>query len=348
MTFLRQVRAELRKLCAPFTLVLLVIFAAVVWQDASTTAQFADRQTPVAVAVTLDLRRQLDEICPNGLTGVVNGVDCDILRQDMELNRYFGTNGLALGAVAASLDTYPGLNKFTSHQMATGLGWLLLALLTALHVTRERSVGSAGYSVLRMGRFRYLTAKAVSLFVAAFVLILITSSALFALRATFARDVGAPRASIGSNGAFAQPEEPVAASTDWTSWSAVLSDLFRCLLVVALIIVAFVGIASLLRRTTVAAAVLASMSAILIAASHSAAASGWLPVAKLSGALGIDQVPYGVRDARIWNLAGRAPDMSSLAPESTATWLPLLMWSFGLLVIAVGGACLFVQRARIS
>lgn len=348
MTFLRQVRAELRKLCAPSTLVLLVIFAVLVWQDASTTAQFADRQTPVAVAVTLDLQRQLGETCPSGLTSVANGVDCDILRQDVQLNQHFGTNGLALGSVAASLDTFPGLVKFTSHQMVTGLGWLLLALLTALHVTREEYVGSAGHSVLRAGRFRYLIAKVISLLVSAFAIIVVTSTALFALRSTLATEIGAPRASIGPGGAFAQPEVPVTASTDWTAWGAAAGDLLRCLPVFAVIIVAFVGIASLLRRTTVAAGVLVGVAVAMIAASHSSAAARWLPVAKLSQALGLNEVPPGVRDARVWNLAGRAPDIYSLPPESTATWLPLVLWSLAFLVIAVGAARLFIQRVRIG
>lgn len=348
MTFVRQVRGELRKLCAPYTLMLLVVFTAFVWSDASTTVEFSDLQTPIAVAVTLDNQRQLDENCANGIEEVVDDVDCEMLRQTVQLNKYFGSNGLALGSVAASLNTFPGLIKFTSHPMATGLGWLLVALLTALHVTREASAGTLAYSVLRTGRLRYLTTKATSLLAACFVFVTLSSVVLFALRSTFVRDIGAPRAPIGPDGAFAKAEEPVAASTEWTAWSAAAGDLLCCLLVLAVIIAAFVGIASLLRKTTAAGAVLVGVVAALIAASHVAAVARWLPIAKISEVLGLDQVPSGVRDARIWNLAGRAPDIYSLPPDSTASWLALVLWTLVFLAVALGTARLFTQRAWIG
>ena len=138
--FLRQTRGELRKLINPVTVGLLVVAVVFLWHDLSRTNYLASDQPQIAVTATLGTRQQAVDVCSGDQTDTVK---CKRARSNAADNATFGREGLALGAIAASLGTFPGLARFVSHQFMTGLGWLFVAMLAAMHVTRDEAQGTA-------------------------------------------------------------------------------------------------------------------------------------------------------------------------------------------------------------
>lgn len=342
--FTRQLRGELRKLAGPGSLVVLAVFVAILWQDASTTIQYAYGQTPVAVAVPLDIQRQLDEQCP--AASAAQDDECALLLLDSESNRHFASNGRELGEVAASLDTLPGLLTFVSHQLSTGFGWTVLGLLAALHVTRETATGTARESILRVGRSRYMLGKGISLTVAAGALIVIATACLFLARPTFTREISAPVRSAGPGGALSQPQVALAGDEVWSSWAQSGLTFLRSMILIAAVCALFTAIASLARRPAFAALLMIGIVVGLFVVAQGAGSRGWVPLSELSRLLRLNDVPYGVRDVRLWDISGRSPDIYSLRPRTDPAITAVVAWTLVTVTASVGALWIFRVKTQ--
>lgn len=318
-------RAETRKLFTLATVVIFVVFVAVLWQDANHLTDFAEGQAPVAVAVRNDLHRSVHEACGPGLDRTAE--PCRLARLDAHDNRFFAPNGLALGQIAMSLRTLPGLMTFVAHQLATGFGWLMLALLAALHITRERSAGTLGLSVLRSGRGRYLVGKVISLFGSAIAGLTGASLVLFALRPTFTRTVRVPEGDQGLGALVHAPMRTLPPDPEWSSWAGTGRAVLCGLLIVIAICVLFALAAAVLRHPATTVVVLGGFVVGLFAVAEWGHRSTWVPLRAISAFLGIDDPPFGLADARFWDRSIPPPTIYEVAPRvpvpvaSSAGWV---------------------------
>ncbi len=106
MSFLRQVRGELRKLVNPITVGLLVVFIAFFWQDLSRTTFLAEDQAGTAVFSHLVQQQQTAATCAPGAAG--SAVECHLARMDEVNSRWFATNSVELGRIGTLLGDVAG------------------------------------------------------------------------------------------------------------------------------------------------------------------------------------------------------------------------------------------------
>ncbi len=181
----------------------------------------------------LGTRQQAVDACAGDRTDTVR---CERARSNMAVNATFGREGLALGAVAASLGTFPGLARFVSHQFMTGLGWLFVAMLAAMHVTREEARGTVGALIVRAGRGRFLAAKALSLWVVDAAPMIVATLVLHDIRSTFAvRPMGHQlRSTPDTFKMFGL--HPLPPNAAWTSWSGAVAAAGAALVVLMFVV----------------------------------------------------------------------------------------------------------------
>ena len=154
MSFLRQVRGELRKLVNPITVGLLVVFIAFFWQDLSRTTFLAEDQAGTAVFSHLVQQQQTAATCAPGAAG--SAVECHLARMDEVNSRWFATNSVELGRIGRSLGTLPGLATFPS-RTSSRLGWAGSSSRCSWRSTspEKNRRGTVAASVLGAGRSGY-------------------------------------------------------------------------------------------------------------------------------------------------------------------------------------------------
>lgn len=304
MSFVRQVRGELRKLVNPFTVGLLVVLIAFFWQDLSRTTFLAADQAEIAVAAHLATQQEAATECAPGAPNSAR--ECQLARLNEADNRLFASDSVKLGRIGRSFGTLPGLATFVAHQFTTGMGWLFVALLAAMHITREESRGTAGASVLRAGRSRYLGAKTVSLAIVALVGVVVSTLGLFAIRSTFAvhptvptavRNADTSRVLIGNHA--------LAPDATWSSWSHAAAAIGQALAVLVVVAAVFTVLASRFRRPLPAAVAGSGVIVAFFGLADWLHRSSWGPMGGLSRLLGLDHVPFGVVDVRVWDISNR-------------------------------------------
>lgn len=310
MPFLRQVRGELRKLVNPITVGLLVVLIAFFWQDLSRTTFLAENQAGIAVAAHLSTQQDVAVKCAPGAPNSVS--ECQLAHANEGLNRLFASNSVKLGRIGRSLSTLPGLATFVSHQFTTGMGWIFVALLAAMHITREESRGTVGASVLRAGRSRYLGAKSVSLAVVALVGLVISTLVLFAIRSTFAVHPTVPTSvrNTATNQVLTG-NHALAPDATWSSWSHSAASVGQAAVVLLVVAAVFSVLASRFRRPLPAAVAGSGVIAVFFGLAEWLHHSSWGPMGGLSRLFGLDRVPLGVVDVRLWDITARPPDLSA-------------------------------------
>jgi hypothetical protein len=338
----RALRAELRKVCTLPLLALFLVAVAVLWQDLGRTISFASAQTPVAVAVSVDDARELQRAC----TPDPAAEACELAHDTAAMNRWFAPNARALGAIAASLDTLPGLLTFVSRQLGSGLGALLLAAFVGLHVSGEHANRTIEGSVQRTGRRGFWAAKVGGTVVVAGVAVVAATLVLFVLRPTFVEPVQIPAGSGGLD-ALDGPMRDLPADATWSSWAAATGTLAVALGLVALVGSAFAAVACLVRSSIGTAVLLGGVVLALFVLAGVAgldAAAGHRFVAEV---LGLQDGRYGVVDARLLVVGGRPSSIHEhvVAPATEVGWVVawLCVWAS----VLVGGRWTFLRRRRL-
>lgn len=310
MGFVRQVRGELRKLVNPITVGLLLVLIAFFWQDLSRTNSLAAVQPDIAVAGHMSGQEDLAAKCAPGAP--YSAQECRLAQENERLNRLFASNSVELGRIGRSFGTLPGLATFVAHQLTTGMGWLFVALLAAMHITREESRGTVGASILRAGRSRYLGAKAVSLVVVAMVALVASTLVLFAIRSTFAVHPTVPTGMRNTDtGQIPTGNRALAPDATWSSWGHAGAAVWHALVVLVVVAAVFTVLASRFRRPLPAATAGGGVIALFLGLAEWLHRSSWGPMGGLSRLLGLDHVPFGVMDVRLWDVSTRPPDLNS-------------------------------------
>ena len=159
-SFPRAQLGELRKAIAPTIGVIFVIAIGVCWAAISFSASFLQEQADV-LPNTAAMSESVDQSCidnPNDSSDV-----CEASRIQAASTETFAANTQRLGEIGQSYDTAPGLLRYVSHQWATTLGWIVVALIAAFHVASEWATRSAGLTAHANGsRARFVATKIVS------------------------------------------------------------------------------------------------------------------------------------------------------------------------------------------
>lgn len=341
-TLLRLARGEMRKLATAGSAVLFVVFVSVLWQDAGRFSGLAEAQAPIAVAVTNDNTRAVETACTPGATDVDDA--CRTARLDLSDNRHFEPNSVALGRRAMALHTLPGLITFVSHQLATGLGWLLIALVAAGHVTRERSAGTLGSSVLRSGASRYLIGKVISLFGGAWAALCGATLVLFALRPTFTSSVEVPAGDGGVADLGRTAMRTLAPDHEWSSWASAGRGVLAAMVVVLAVCVLFGLVAAVIRQPATTAAVLGGFVVLLFAIAEWGHRSSWVPMRAISVLIGLGDPPYGLTDVRLWDTSLQPARIYDRAPTPPVPVASSLAWALACLVACALAVRVFRRR----
>jgi hypothetical protein len=292
--------------------------------------------------VRIDNQRARDQLCAQQPSGPVNG--CEMAIDTVEVNRNFEPNGVELGEIAMAMRTFPGVLTFVSHQLATGFGWLMLGLLAAIHLARERASGSVGQSVLRAGRSRYLAAKVASLFVAAVAGLLGATVALYVLRPTYAAIVRVPtqwsRHLDGTDG----PLRTLPADPHWSTWSSAGRSALSGLAVVLVVCCVFGLVASLFRQPVTAAVVLGGLVLAMFLAVQWWDHGTWVPEMAISRWLQVDGSPFGLTDIRLWDPSGQPADLYGAPHRVAVPVASSIAWVVGAVAASAAAARAFVRR----
>jgi hypothetical protein len=299
----RVIGAELRKLAHPVALVMVLVCFAFVWADARTTYHFARLQTPVAITVGADIAAAASKC--TGSSPAVATPDCQQRLADAALNDHFAQNGIALGRVTNALSTWPGLLRFVSHQLATGLGWMLLAILVSIHVAGEWSSKTASNTLLAVGGLRSLwLAKVASIWLAMVGLVLVGTTVLYLIRASFTASVGIPDPAEQQGDPSTWHLTALAPDPAWSSWSLSFGVLAAASLVWLVLGMVGTSLAVLLRRPILTAVIaVAGLSAGVVVARW-VHRPEWTYLNAIGQLLRLDRTPFGVRDTRMWYVPG--------------------------------------------
>ena len=339
---IRQVGGELRKLIGPALFVILAIFVTIVWQDARSTSHFASMQTPVGVAVSRDNEATYKTSCS---TAEEEATDtCYLMRETNKLNRYFESNSIALGQIATSLNTLPGLLKFGSHQMATGIGWITIGLLAISHITRESTTGTVRDAVRINGRRRYALVKYLSLVIGSILILLAATAVLYLIRSTFMRSIGVPPPGSPDIPEFRERLIVLEAEPSWSSWAAGLRSAAQTAGLVAVICVPLTAVSLFFKRSLTAfVAVCLSVGGLFLVA-QSENYRSWTPMRAVSDAFNLDRVPYGIRDVRLWDTGSRAGDIYAIGLGEAPWLVSLITWTGIALLVSALLARRFLSR----
>lgn len=339
----RTLLGELRKLLHPVTAIIVIVCFAYILTDARTTYYYGQLQTPVAVVAGNHITQQAKG-CTNNSGGTISE-QCQQALDNAALNDNFASNGIKLGRVTNSLSTWPGMLRFVSHQLGTGLGWVLLAVLLALHVAGEWSSRTAASTLVAIGSYRrFWLAKVGSIWLAMIAIALLGTTALYLARSTFIGKVGVPDP-------LNQPGDPstwhlaaLRPDPTWSSWTGSAGVLGVTSIIWLLLIIAGATIAGLIRKTLLMVVVwIAALSAVLALARY-AGRTSWTPVGVIGQVLHLQQTPFGVRDTRLWKVPG-APEFIQDNYQSIAVdTAQVLTWVAIPIVIALVATALFNRR----
>lgn len=323
----RTFLGELRKLAHPVAAIIVIVCFAFILTDARTTYHYARLQTPVAVVASSHIA---DDAAACRANGDTVSIQCQNSLDTLALNDRFASNGIALGRVNNSLSTWPGMLRFVTHQLGAGLGWILLAVLLALHVAGEWSSRTAASTLVATGSLRrFWFAKIATIWVAMIGITLLGTTVLYLSRSAYLGKVGIPAP-------LEQPGDPstwhlAALSPDptWSSWSHSAAALGKTSVIWLLFILAGAAIAGLIRRTLATVVLdIAALSTVLVLARY-ANSTTWSPVGVISRVLDLQKTPFGVRDTRLWSVPG-APGFIqdsyhtiAVGAAEIATWVVL-------------------------
>jgi hypothetical protein len=341
----RTLLGELRKLLHPVAAIMIIVCFAYILTDARTTYYYAQLQTPVAV-IASDHIKQEAAGCLDPHGGAISE-QCQQKLDDAALNDHFAGNGIKLGRVTNALSTWPGMLRFVSHQLATGVGWILLGVLLALHVAGEWSSRTAASTFMATGSYRrFWLAKIGSIWLAMIAIALAGTTVLWLAKSTFIGKAGIPDP-------VNQPGDPstwhlaaLPPDASWSSWAASSGVLGITAIIWALFIIAGVAVAALIRRTLIMVVVwIAALSAVLSLARYSGD-TNYSPIGVIGQVLHLNQTPFGVRDTRLWEVPGAPGFIQDTARTITIDTGQVLAWIAIPLALALVASAIF-QRRRI-
>ncbi len=340
---LRTIRAELLKLAHPVVLVVVLAICGFIWADARTTDHYARLQTPVAVSVAASQQASADPKCAS--EPAQSSPLCQQQLTNALLNKDFAGNAVALGRVTNALGSWPGILRFTVHELCTGLGWLLLAVLLSLHIAGEWSSKTSGITLLATGNLRrFWTAKIASVWICLVGIALLATTVLYLTRATFNSTIGVPEPPVQQGDVTGWRLRSLAVDATWGSWSSGLATLGTAAVIWLLLIAAGVALATLLRKP------LFMLVAAIAGLSLSLVVGKWLDAPRLTLLPVINQLlhlaesPFGVGDTRLWYVPDKPPDIYAARIGTSIDWSMVAVWSAGLL--CAGGLLMSLSRRR--
>jgi hypothetical protein len=341
----RTLLGELRKLLHPVAAIVVIVCFAYILTAARTTYYYGQLQTPVAVADG----GQIVSEAAGCLGSAHNSISqqCQQKLDDAALNDHFAANGIALGRVTNSLSTWPGMLRFVAHQLATGLGWILLAVLLALHVAGEWSSRTAASTLLATGSFRrFWLAKIASVWLAMVAISLLGTTVLWLTKSAYLGKVGIPDP-------INQPGDPstwhvAALKPDpvWSSWADSSGVLGITSLIWLLLIITGVAVAALVRRTLVMVVVGIGALSTVLSLAHYAHRISYSPLSVIGQVLHLNKTPYGVRDTRLWEVPGAPGFIQDTARTVTIDPGQVVLW-IAVPILVTGLAYLGFCRRRI-
>jgi hypothetical protein len=119
--------------------------------------------------------------------------------------------------------------------------------------------------------------------------------------------------------------------------SSALGQFWRASMVLLFVSILFVSFAALVRRPLATATSLAGLLLVFVALANWLGHPRFTPLRVIAQVMGIPQTPFGIRDARAWDLGGRPTDLihlrppSNLSPASVGLWLLVAATTVGLL-----------------
>jgi hypothetical protein len=343
----RAVLAELRKLMHPVALIMILVCFAFIWADARTTYHFARLQTPVAVIASSDIAAAASQCTPSQATSTVTP-DCQERLLNAALNDHFAQNGIALGRVTNALSTWPGLLRFVAHQLATGLGWMLLAILLSIHVAGEWTSKTAGATLLAVGGLRtYWLAKVTSVWLAMIGLALVGTTILYLIRPTFTAAVGIPQP-VQQEGdpstwhVTALPPDPV-----WSSWTLSFGVLLMASLIWLVLGMAGAALGVLVRRPISMAVIAVACLSTGVVVARWVHRPEWTYLSAIGQLLRLDRTPFGVRDTRMWYVPG-APGFIQQPQEPVPFSAGQVSAWIAVAVVVTAGCWLLARRRPLA
>jgi hypothetical protein len=333
----RTLRGELRKLRHPVAAIIVIVCFAFILTDARSTYNYARLQVPIAILSIPHLTEASGACQPSGDAVTAH---CQSVLDKAADGDSFAVNGIALARVTNSLSTWPGMLRFVSHELATGLGWILLAVLIGIHVAGEWSSRTAGSTlVATASRPRFWLAKIGSVWIAMVGIAVLGTTVLYLTRAGYMSSVGIP-APLDQHGdpstwhLSALPPDPT-----WSSWATSTGVLGLTSLIWLLLVLIGVTFAGLIRRTLATVAVLITALATMFAFARYSHRTDWSPISVINRVLNLDYTPFGVRDTRLWSVPGAPSSIQdgvhSISVETTQvlTWIavPLIVALMALL-----------------
>ncbi|MFL6162715.1 MAG: hypothetical protein ACJ74U_10855 [Jatrophihabitantaceae bacterium] len=339
----RAVGAEFRKLAHPVALIMVVVCFAFIWADARTTYHFARLQTPVAVIASSDLAAAASQCSSSQSTSVVTP-ECQQRLADAALNDHFAQNGIALGRVTNALSTWPGLLRFVAHQLATGLGWVLLAILLSIHVAGEWSSKTAGNTLLAVGGLRsFWLAKVASIWLAMVGLAVVGTTVLYLIKPTFTAAVGIPQPLQQEGDPSTWHLAALPPDAAWSSWSLSFGVLAVASLIWLILSMAGAALGVLLRRPILMAVIgVACLSAGVVVARW-VHRPEWTYLSAIGQLLRLDRTPFGVRDTRMWYVPGAQGFIQQPQVPVPFSAGQVSLW-IAIGVVAAGGCWLLARR----
>lgn len=341
----RTLRAELRKLVHPVAAIIVVVCFAYILTDARTTYSYARLQTPLAVSASARIAGEA-EGCLDIRGGPISE-ECQRKLENAGLNDKFAINGVRLGRVTNSLSSWPGMLRFVSHELATGLGWVLVAVLLALHVAGEWSSRTAATTIIATGSYRrFWLAKVGSIWLAMIGITLAGTTILWLANSTFLGKVGVPDPILQPGDPSTWHQTALQPDATWSSWTVSASFLGITAVSWLLFIIVGVGVAALIRRTLSTVAVwMGALSAMLVLARF-LGRTDYTPIGVMGQVLHLSETPFGVRDTRLWLVPGAPGFIQDTARVVSVETGQLLTWVAIPLALAFAAAFAF-QRRRV-
>ncbi len=327
----RMIRAELVKLSHPLIIVVAVVLCGFIWADARTTDHLARLQTPVAVSAVAQMQGAIDQAC-----AAPTSSDCAQAKADAGLNQNFAGNAIALGRVTNALGTWPGLLRFTVHQLSTGLGWILLAVLISLHVAGEWSLRTSGLTLLASGSLtRLWVAKVASIWLWFIGLTVLTTTVLYLIRPSFNSTIGVPDPSNQSGDVLSWTLRPLPPDPVWSSWTGAGRALAGGALIWLVLAVVGVALATFVRRTVATLVVAMAGLSLIVLTGRVFNAAQFTPAPAISRLLQLGDTPFGVADTRLWFVPDHPSDIYAPRLASTVDWVALAGWVAGLVALGL-------------
>lgn len=335
----RAVMGELRKLAHPVAAILVIVCFAFIATDARTTYHYARLQAPIAVLqITRDATacQAAEETVPS---------QCRHQLDELARDSQFAVGGVALIRVLNSLSTWPGMLRFVSHHLVTGLGWLLLAGLLAIHVAGEWGSRTATVTFVATGsRRRFWAAKIASIWIAMIAIALAGTTVLYLLRSTLIGKAGIPTPPVQQGDPSTWHLAALAPDSTWSSWTSCFGVFGVTAIIWLLFVVVGAALAGLIRNAlgTIVLSI-AALSAAIVLARYTVHTS-WSPVGVIGQVLHLEQTPFGVRDTALWFVPGAPSIIQDTYLSITIGNSQVLTWVAAPVLIAILAAAVSSRR----